>query len=208
MAFPFRTDRAREPRALPIFPLRTVLFPGGILPVKIFEPRYVDMATACIKDSSAFGVCLLTQGEEVAPPGSPQSFAAIGTEARIVRFDMPSQGILHVVCEGGARFKVQRHDVRRDNLAVGDVTALPAEAPVALADEYAPLVKLLEAIAARIGPDNFPAQPRYDDGNWVSYRLVELLPLPLAIKQSMLEVNDAAVRLTVLRNFLVQQALI
>ena len=204
----FRPDRSREPRSLPLFPLRTVLFPGGILPVKIFEPRYVDMATACIKDGSSFGVCLLTQGEEVAPPGSPQAFAAIGTEARIARFDMPSQGILHVVCEGGARFKVQRHDVQRDNLAVGEVTALPAEAPVALAEDYAPLVKLLEAIATRIGPDNFPAERRYDDGSWVSYRLVELLPLPLAIKQSMLEVNDAAVRLTVLRNFLVQQALI
>jgi Lon protease-like protein len=208
MMFPFRADPSREPRRLPLFPLRTVLFPGGILPVKIFEARYVDMATACIKDGTPFGVCLLTQGEEVAPPGSPQSFAPIGTEARIVRFDMPSQGILHVVCEGGPRFKVQRHDVRRDNLAVGEVTALPDEAPVALADEYAPLAKLLEAIAARIGPDNFPAERRYDDGRWVSYRLVELLPLPLAIKQSMLEVNDAAVRLTVLRNFLVQQALI
>ena len=208
MTFTLRTDASRETRPLPLFPLRTVLFPGGLLPIKIFEARYVDMATACIKDASPFGVCLLTHGQEVAPPGSPQAFAAIGTEARIVRFDMPQQGILHVVCEGGARFRVQRHDVRRDNLAVGEVSPLADEAPSTLGAEYAPLAKLLEIIAERVGPDNFPSDRRYDDGSWVSYRLVELLPLPLSIKQSMLEVNDSAVRLTVLRNFLAQQELI
>jgi uncharacterized protein len=208
MMFPFRQDAAREPSTLPLFPLRTVLFPGGVLPIKIFEQRYIDMATACIKHEQPFGVCLLTQGEEVAPPGARQEFASIGTFARIVRFDMPQLGILHVVSAGGARFRVQRHRVAADNLAVGDVTPLATEPPSALAEQYQPLAQLLELIAARVGPDNFPGERRYDDGSWVSYRLAELLPLPLHIKQSMLEVNDAAVRLAVLRDFLVQQELL
>jgi uncharacterized protein len=206
--FPFRPDVTRDVAPLPLFPLRTVLFPGGILPIKIFEARYVDMATACIKAERPFGVCLLTAGEEVAPPGTRQEFATIGTLARIVRFDIPEVGILHAVCAGEARFRVHRHHVARDNLVTGEVTQLAAEPALPLSTEYAPLATLLELIATRIGPDNFPEALRFDDGSWVSYRLAELLPLPLSIKQSMLEVNDAAIRLRVLRDFCAQQGLL
>src|SRR5665213_3867502 len=88
---------------LPLFPLRTVLYPGGMLPIKIFEQRYIDMVKRSLANDEAFGVCLLTHGEEVAPAGTTQSFAMIGTLARIVRWDMPQLGILHVATEGGAR---------------------------------------------------------------------------------------------------------
>ncbi len=198
----------RAPRPLPIFPLRTVLFPGGLLPIKIFEQRYIDMAKECLAGDRPFGVCLLTQGEEVAVAGARQEFAMIGTLARIVRWDMPQLGILHVTSEGGARFLVQRHHVEPNSLAVADVTMLAAEPALALSDDYQPLVRLLELIAGRIGAANFPAEPHYDDGSWVGYRLAEVLPLPLHIKKTMLEVNDAGVRLRVLRDFLVQQQLI
>ena len=196
------------PRTLPLFPLRTVLYPGGVLPIKIFEQRYIDMVKRSLQHDEAFGVCLLTHGEEVAPAGTTQSFAMIGTLARIVRWDMPQLGILHVATEGGARFRVDRHRVERDNLAVADVTLLAPEPALAISDEYLPLANLLELIAGRIGPGNFPAEHAYDDGSWVGYRLAEVLPLPLSIKQTMLEVNDAGVRLKVLREFLVQQKLI
>ena len=206
--FPLLNGAPRDPVTLPLFPLRTVLFPGGLLPIKVFEQRYIDMAKLCLRDERAFGVCLLTQGEEVAVAGQRQQFATIGTTARIVRWDMPQLGILHVSTEGGERFQVQRHSVQKDGLAVGEVTWLAPEPAVAIGDDYAPLARLLELIATRIGADNFPAEPRYDDGSWVGYRLAEVLPLPLRIKQTMLEVSDADVRLKVLRDFCSQQQLI
>ncbi|MEP7062372.1 MAG: LON peptidase substrate-binding domain-containing protein [Betaproteobacteria bacterium] len=199
---------ARAPMTLPLFPLRTVLFPGGLLPIKIFEQRYIDMAKACLADDKPFGVCLLTQGDEVASDGGRQDFAMIGTLARIVRWDMPQLGILHVTAEGGSRYQVQRHHVESNHLAVAEVTTLAPEPAVAMSDDSLPLARLLELIAGKIGAANFPVEPRYDDGSWVGYRLAEVLPLPLHIKQTMLEINDAGVRLKVLREFLVQQQLI
>ncbi len=204
-----RDDGAtRMMESLALFPLRTVLFPGGVLPIKVFEQRYIDMATRCMKEESPFGVCLLTQGNEVAPPGSEQRFAGIGTLARILRFDMPQLGILHIVAEGGSRFRVERHRVQKDNLAVADAVPIADEPAIPLPPAFAPLAGLLELIATRVGADNFPAEPRYDDGSWVGYRLAELLPLPLNIKQTMLEVNDAGIRLKVLNDFCAQQGLL
>ena len=199
----------RQTLTLPLFPLSTVLFPGGLLPLKIFEQRYIDMAKASLRDGAPFGVCLITQGDEVAPVrGAPLEFAKVGTCARIVDFDMPQVGILHVVTRGEARFQVQSHAVAASGLVIGEVTAIAPEAQLPLAESYAPLARLLELVAARVGPQNFPAERDYGDASWVGYRLAELLPLPLSIKQSMLEINDADVRLKVLHQFLTQQGLI
>ena len=208
--WPFgKTDVAQQPLSLPLFPLSTVLFPGGLLPLKIFEQRYVDMAKACLKEGRCFGVCLITRGDEVAPArGVTPEFAQVGTSARIVDFDMPQLGILHVATRGEGRFRVQRHSVEASGLIVGEVAPIAAEPPRPLADAYSPLASLLELVASRIGPQNFPAERDYGDASWVGYRLAELLPLPLHIKQSMLEINDADVRLKVLHQFLAQQGLI
>jgi Lon protease-like protein len=200
--------RAREPQRLPLFPLRTVLFPGGLLPIKIFEQRYIEMAKRCLKDEKPFGVCLLTSGEEVAAASGKQEFAPIGTLARIVQWDMPQLGILHVAAEGDTRFQVQEHRVASDGLVVGDVTPLAAEPGLPLPESYAPLARFLELVEGRVGPQNFPVRRAYDDASWIGYRLAEILPLPLHIKQTMLEINDAEVRLKVLHQFLVQQQLI
>jgi Lon protease-like protein len=199
----------RQPHALPLFPLSTVLFPGGVLPLKIFEQRYVDMAKTCLKDGRPFGVCLILKGDEVAPArAAPLEFADVGTQARIVDFDMPQLGILHVATRGETRFKVQSHTVEASGLIVGSVTPIPGEPKLPLAEPFAPLANLLELIASRVGPQNFPAELEYGDASWVGYRLAELLPLPLHIKQTMLEINDADVRLKVLQQFLAQQGLI
>jgi Lon protease-like protein len=199
----------RQPVVLPLFPLSTVLFPGGLLPLKIFEQRYIAMAKACLRDGSAFGVCLITHGDEVAlTRGATPEFANVGTSARIVDFDMPQLGILHVATRGEARFQVQSHAVAASGLIEGNVTALAPEPPLPLAQEYAPLVKLLELVVSRVGPQNFPSERDYGDASWVGYRLAELLPLPPSIKQNMLEINDAEVRLSVLQAFLKQQGLL
>jgi Lon protease-like protein len=202
-----RTDR--KPWSLPLFPLRTVLFPGGILPLKIFEQRYVEMTKSCLRDERPFGVCMITEGQEVAQPDAPiPSFANVGTLAQITNFDMPQLGILHVQTQGLMRFEVRSHSVDSTGLVIGEVTTIGAEPSHTLPETYAPLAKILGVIAARLGPENFPATTAYDDASWVGYRLAELLPLPLTIKQRMLEVNDANVRLTALNQFLERQGLV
>jgi Lon protease-like protein len=206
-----RDAGTREPSPLPLFPLKTVLFPGGVLPLKVFEQRYISMTKACLKDDRPFGVCLLTQGEEVAGRGEARiatEFAPIGTLARITNWDMPQLGILHLRTEGDTRFRVRSHSVADDGLVIGQVTALAPEPSLALPESYAPLSKLLELLIERVGRENFPADLALGDASWVGYRLAELLPLPLHIKQTMLEINDCEVRLKVLAQFLRQQGLI
>jgi len=199
----------RQSFTLPLFPLRTVLFPGGLLPLKVFEQRYIDMTKDCLKDERPFGVCLITRGDEVASASDgPPEFARVGTLARIVDWEMPQLGILHVATTGGTRFQVQEHAAEASGLVVGEVKTIAPEPAYPLPETYEPLAKLLDMVAARIGPQNFPAETHFDDASWVGYRLAELLPLPLKIKQSMLEINDALVRLSTLRQFLSEQGLI
>ena len=199
-------DRAAT---VPLFPLRTVLFPGGVLPLKVFEQRYIEMTKACLRDERPFGVCLITRGDEVGRgDGSVPEFATVGTLARITNVDVPQMGILHLSTEGDTRFEVRRHEADATGMIVADVSAIAAEPAHPLADIYAPLAKLLALIAARLAPQNFPAVSHYENASWVGYRLAELLPLPLSIKQSMLEVNDADLRLAALRQFLERQGLL
>src|SRR5271169_1245683 len=130
--FPFlRGTSSREAHALPLFPLKTVLFPGGVLPLKVFEQRYITMTKACLKDDKPFGVCLLTRGEEVPNPErvAGLEIAPIGTLARITSWDMPQLGILHLRTEGATRFHVQAHRIADDGLVIGQVTALASEPP-------------------------------------------------------------------------------
>ena len=194
---------------LPLFPLHTVLFPGGRLPLRIFEQRYIEMTKACVRDDVPFGVCRIVRGEEVSPRGSsPPEFAMVGTLARIGSWDMPQQGILHVSAEGGTRFEVRSHTVRADGLIVAEASALAAEPRAAVGTQFQPLAQLLLLMAARVAPRHLAAERSFDDASWVGYRLAELLPLPPSIKQNMLEINDAEVRLSVLQAFLKQQGLL
>jgi Lon protease-like protein len=182
-----------------------------MLPLKVFEQRYIEMTKTCLREERPFGVCLLKDGDEVARRGdvAPASeVAAIGTLARIVECDVPQLGILHLKTEGGTRFQVQSHAVADDGLLVGQVTALPPEPALALPEAYQPLASLLELLIERVGRENFAADPAPADASWVSYRLAELLPLPLGIKQTMLEINDSAVRLKVIAQFLKEQAIL
>lgn len=207
--FPLLGGGAREPSALPLFPLRTVLFPGGLLPLKVFEQRYIAMTTACMRDGSPFGVCLITEGDEVARTGAPAvRFAEVGTLASVVDFDMPQPGILHVMARGETRFRVQRHATAASGLVTGQVAPIAPEPARPLPERHAPLTRLLDVIARRVGAENFPAETHYGDASWVGYRLAELLPLPLSLKQSMLEINDADVRLATLAQFLEKQGLL
>ena len=201
--------RGAAPMRLPLFPLNAVLFPGGLLTLKVFEQRYVEWTMACVRDGAPFGVCMIRQGSEVAREREPPpEFADVGTLARIASWDAPQPGILHVVARGDARFLVERHERSPAGLVIAEVAGIAAEPRVALTSAQAPLRSLLEVIAARIGPEHFPAGGDFDDASFVGYRLAEFLPLPLAIKQSMLEINDAGVRLTVLQRFLLERGVL
>jgi Lon protease-like protein len=207
---PFLRGAPREPLVLPLFPLKTVLFPGGLLPLKVFEQRYIDMTKRCINDDTPFGVCLLTRGEEVARRGTPESseFALIGTLARITSWDMPHLGILQLKTEGGTRFQVQSHRIADDGLVLAQASPIVPEPRLALPEAHQPLAGLLELMINRVGRENFASGPALDDASWVGYRLAELLPLPATIKQSMLEINDSEVRLAAIAQFLKQQDLL
>jgi len=188
---------------LPLFPLKTVLFPRGRLALRIFEQRYLAMAKSCLAGEKPCGVCLITQGEGVATPGAAGApeFAAVGTFARIQAWDMPQLGILQVTAVGEARFAVQAHELMPDGLVVADVAPMAPEPFVAMSAERRPLAELLEHLAARVGPQHVPDERALDDASWVGGRLAELLPLPLPMKQALLELNDAHARLAALQRF-------
>ena len=194
---------------LPLFPLATVLFPGGLLPLRVFEQRYIGLVSNCLREAQPFGVCLIVGGSEVMGDGrSPPGFEAIGTLARITDFDQAEPGILHVRTQGGSRFRVLAHRVEANGLVVAETAAITDEPALPLPADAAPLARLVELIANRVGARDFPAPLLLDDASWVGYRLAEALPLPPGIRQRMLEINDALVRLTVLRRFLEQHGIV
>lgn len=176
---------------LPLFPLLAVLFPGGRLPLRIFESRYMDMAKACLKDGSPFGVCLILEGGEVGTPATP---AAVGTTARISSWDMPQLGLLHVSARGEQRFRIRSRHVQSDGLARAAVDLIPPEKDDEIPAAHRGAVRLLERLIER-HPELLERPHRLDSCAWVSARLAELLPLPLTTKQALLELDDGRVRL-------------
>jgi len=185
---------------LPLFPLGTVLYPGGQLQLRIFEQRYLDMVRECTRSGTAFGVCLILDGVEVGAPARP---AAIGTLARIVDFTHRDDGLLGIAAEGGSRFRVVRTRARSDGLLRGDVQLWPDETPQEVPVEFALLQTILERLIETMGP-HWRHAPRasYDDAGWVSFRLAELLPLAREEQQQLLEMTDPLQRLTTLRDIL------
>jgi Lon protease-like protein len=197
-------DAEITPFTLPLFPLNTILFPGGVLALKVFEQRYMDMAKRCLQDQSQFGVCLIKEGAEVAAPVVPYP---VGTLARIDTWDMPQLGVLNVRAIGVQRFQILDYQTEADGLLVAQVVKVPAEKSVPLPPEHAPCAAVLKHILAHVGATKFEPPFGFEDGVWVSYRLAEILPIKSSAKQSMLEMNDTEVRLNVLHKFLAQQGL-
>ena len=177
---------------LPLFPLNTVLFPGGPLPLRIFEPRYVDMVRDCMRDSVAFGVVLIRSGKEV---GAVTSAADVGTSARIIDFNSLPDGLLGITCIGEQKFRVESRRVQADGLNIGTVTWLPAEREEALRPEHEHLGKLLRGVLPQLG-DLYQALPaHFDEAKWVGSRLAEILPISLSDRQACLELDDPFARI-------------
>lgn len=188
-------------RQLPLFPLSTVLFPGGRLPLKIFEQRYLDLVKQCLSGNTTFGLCGIREGHEVGEPAVPYE---VGTEVRILEWDMPQAGIFHIIVEGLERYVARHWIVEKNGLLMAEVEAVSAEPPCALPEELrlcAEVLKHIHGMAS--GPE---AVAHYHDAVWVGYRLSELLPFKLSIRQDLLEMNDSLTRLRILDQFLRKQA--
>jgi uncharacterized protein len=184
---------------LPLFPLNTVLFPGGPLPLRIFEPRYVDMVRKCMREGAPFGVLLIRSGQEA---GEVSSAASIGTSARIVDFHQMPDGLLGIICTGEQKFRLEERRVQADGLNIGTITWLPLERSAPLPPQHAHLGPLLERALPQISDLYQAMQPRFDDASWVSSRLAEILPISLNDKQECLEMDDALARLERLSPFI------
>jgi len=184
---------------IPIFPLGTVLYPDGMLPLRIFEQRYLEMAKGCIRDNSVFGVCRIREGLEVGTPAVPYD---TGCTARIAEWDMPHLGVFHLVVQGEAVFRIQEQWITKSGLIQAHVQLQPAQQPEALSAEFAALAELLGKIMAKLGASRFPRPARLDDAAWVAYRLAELLPLELDTKQRLLESRNPVEGLREVKAFL------
>jgi Lon protease-like protein len=187
----------------PLFPLGTVLFPGGLLPLKIFEQRYLEMAKACLRDGTPFGVCLIREGSEV---GTPATHEELGCLARITQWDMQQLGLLQLVAQGGERFRVRAKRIRPDGLILADIDLLAEEEDEPLPEKYRPCRQLLERIVAEHGERLFARPFQLDSSAWVAARLAEVLPLPAAARQKLLELDGSLQRLEIIQRLLVESA--
>jgi uncharacterized protein len=172
---------------IPLFPLHTVLFPGGPLPLRIFETRYTDMVGRCMREQLPFGVLMIEEGEEA---GAVATTAAVGCGARIVDFGTLSDGLLGITCIGDRRFRVQRTWREPDGLNVGAVEWIAPAATVALPPEYARLATTVRRALTELEDHYAHVERHFDDATWVGNRLAELLPIDLADKQALLELDD------------------
>lgn len=184
---------------LPIFPLGTVLYPEGLLPLRIFEQRYLDMTKFCIRDDTPFGVCLIREGVEVGTAAVPY---AVGCTSRIVQWDMPHLGLFQLVTHGESVFRILELWTTKTGLVQAQVELDDPSPPLPLPKEYAGMAELLEKIMAKVGAERFPSPARLDRAAWVGYRLAEVLPLESDTKQRLLEARDPVAVLSQVKVFL------
>lgn len=195
------------PRTLPLFPLRSVLFPGGLLRLKVFEARYLDLVSLCLREQRPFGVVALRRGAEARSPGEsePVEFESVGTLAELLDVDSAQPGILHVRCRGTQRFTVHERAQQPGGLWEAQVTLIDDD------DERAPTLELIETVRGlsgamkalrEQGTEPFVEPYRFEQAGWVANRWCEILPISLAAKQKLLELPDPLVRLKLVDEYL------
>jgi uncharacterized protein len=180
---------------IPLFPLNTVLFPGGLLPLRIFETRYVDMVRRCMRASEVFGVVLVEKGSDT---DREVGTVMVGTSARIVDFQALEDGLLGILCNGEQRFRIRARSQRPDGLNCAEIEWLGDTGRVSLPPRLQPLVPLLREALGQLKTIGRFIAPDYEDACWVGYRLAELLPLDQKLLQRLLESDDAVARLDLL----------
>ena len=184
-----------ENSVIALFPLHAVLFPGGLLPLRIFETRYTDMVRRCMRTGEPFGVLLIQEGDEA---GEVATTATVGCTARIADFHTLPDGLLGISCVGERKFRVQRVWRVGDGLNMGEVQWLPAEPERPLPADYARLASAVRRALDELAEHYQHVERKFEDASWVSARLTELLPIELDDKQALLEMEDPIARLDAL----------
>ncbi|MBW8829065.1 MAG: LON peptidase substrate-binding domain-containing protein [Burkholderiales bacterium] len=190
---------------LPLFPLQTVLFPGGLLSLKVFEARYLDLVAQCVREQKTFGVVSLKQGIEVRKNNDPTVFETTGTVAELIDVDSAQSGILMVRCRGTQRFDVKHSQQESDGLWVAKAMLVPDDEEVAPAEAMHETVRGLANAIATLrtqGSEPFLQPYLFDNAGWVANRWCEILPISVAAKQKLMELPDAQVRLQLVNDFL------
>jgi uncharacterized protein len=193
--------------SLPLFPLGAVLYPQGVLPLRIFEVRYLDMVNKCVQAGAPFGVVALTQGTEVQTPAQTETFAHVGTLATIDHHTSPQPGLKLLRCSGTQRFRITRRERLKHGIWIADVEHCDADMAVAIPQELQNCAESLHKIVDTL-PEQAPTfsvnatENCWDDCAWVSNRWCELLPLPLEMKQRMLELDNPLIRLELVSDIL------
>lgn len=192
-----------SPDPVPLFPLNTVLFPGGLLPLRIFETRYIDMVRQCMRESTGFVILSLREGEDSQLREGEDSqhnvhFNRIGTQARIIDWEQRSDGLLGILASGEQRVVVANIHQQGDGLWLGEVQPLSVWPRVEVPVGYSSLVALLSRLLDQLGPPWSDLNRDLTDAAWVCGRLTELLPLSLVLKQRILEEDDPLERLRLL----------
>jgi Lon protease-like protein len=200
------TPAAVLPDPLPLFPLQLVLFPGAVLPLRVFEPRYLDLISTCLRTQQPFGVVCLRSGAEAGRNGTTVALEDVGVLAHVDEVDAEQAGLLRVVCTGGQRFRIQGTPTQQGNglwvaqaeLMDPDPARLPGPAMLHTVKALAEAIRKLQA------QDRQPFLPPYrlDDAGWVANRWCELLPVPLAAKQKLMALSDPVIRLSLVDGFL------
>ena len=188
-----------DARDVPLFPLHTVLFPDGPLGLRIFEPRYFDMVSECLRNEQPFGVCLIQSGQEAGEAARPH---LTGTFARIVDWQRADDGLLSISARGDKRFHVQDTHVERNQLLRGTVQPLTSEPSAPLPAKCDYMTDVLDQLFEHAGDVYADLPKRPDDASWVGYRLAEVLSLPLVRRQYFLELEDPLLRLSKLDQIL------
>ncbi len=177
---------------LPLFPLNSVIFPGGALPLRLFEPRYLDMVKDCMRKEHGFGIALIKNGNE---SGQAAEVYKTGTECRIADWETLPDGLLGITAYGETKIHIENTHIEADQLLVGQVQRLEADPDLALPEEFEGMRTLLQNIITQVGKPYTTLPAGYDYAGWVGARLTELLPLQSALKQRLLEIDDHIVRL-------------
>jgi len=184
-----------ENSVISLFPLHTVLFPGGPLPLRIFETRYTDMVRRCMRESQPFGVVLIQEGDEA---GEVATTATVGCTARIADFHTLHDGLLGIACVGERKFRVQRVWRASDGLNMGEIDWLPVEPRLPLPADCARLAAAVRSALDELAEQYENVTRDFDDAAWVGARLAELMPIELADRQALLELDDPLERLNAL----------
>lgn len=193
------TPRDTLPSEIAIFPLGTVLFPGGVLPLRVFEARYVDMVRECLRLDLPFGVCRITQGNET---GVPADHESLGCSARIVACNAEQPGLLHVRAVGGLRFRVLERRIDASRLIRAKVESVEADARLPVPEDASACVDLARRIVAELnerqdetGSPMVATPYDFESAGWVANRIAEILPLPPAARQTLMGMADPLERL-------------